>query len=172
MNACHVVCGPPAGGKSTYALGLAREAGACLLDSDEVAERLVRAGLELAGMDPDDRDSPIYKAAFREAVYQTMFDLARTNLRTVPVVMAGPFTSEGADPDWLERLAKRLGVRPTGHFVWCPPEVRRQRLAARGEARDRAKLEAWGAYLASCREERPLWEHQFVDTGTGPAGAP
>lgn len=37
-----------------------------LLDSDEVEERLIRAGLELAGMNSDERDSPAYKAAFRE----------------------------------------------------------------------------------------------------------
>ena len=40
----HLVSGPPAAGKTTYARKLAERIGAVLLDSDEVAERLVRVG--------------------------------------------------------------------------------------------------------------------------------
>src|SRR5690606_20277561 len=47
----HLVFGPPAAGKSVYARSLAKRIGACLLDSDEVTERMVRAGLALAGQD-------------------------------------------------------------------------------------------------------------------------
>ncbi|MEP4076934.1 AAA family ATPase [Haloferula sp.] len=166
MKGCHLVSGPPASGKTHYARQLAAEIGACLIDSDEVAERLVRAGMSLAGLDPDDRDSPAYKEAYREVVYETMYDLACSNLPAVPVVIAGPFTREGGDSGWLGSLEQRLGVKPTAHFVWCDPETRRRRIAARGEARDRPKLEAWDDYVASCREERPLWQHQFVDTSS------
>ncbi|MGC4013662.1 MAG: ATP-binding protein [Luteolibacter sp.] len=160
----HLVCGPPAAGKTTYARQLADRLGAVLLDSDEVAERLVRAGLALAGLDPNDRDSPAYKAAYRDAVYETFFDLARSNLPRVPVVIAGPFTSEGNNPDWPEQLKARLGESVTVHFVWCPPERRRERILARGETRDLPKLAAWGAYVATCRDERPVFSHVFVQT--------
>lgn len=160
----HLVCGPPAAGKTTYARELAAELGACLLDSDLVAERLVRAGLALAGLDPDDRDSPAYKAAYRDAVYETLFDLARVNLSHVPVVIAGPFTSEGDNPTWDVELAGRLGTAATLHFVWAPPAFRRERIIARGEARDRPKLADWDAYVATCRETPPLFPHVFVDT--------
>jgi predicted kinase len=102
-----------------------------LIDSDIATERLVRAGLALAGLDPDDRDSPAYKRAYRDAVYEAMFDLAVANLPHVPVVLAGPFTREGGEADWPERLERRLGVRPVMHFVWCPPDVRRARMIAR-----------------------------------------
>jgi len=166
MKDCHVVCGPPAAGKTVYARALAARIGGCLFDSDEVAQRVVRAGLELAGRDPDDRDSPDYKRAFREPVYETMFDLARGHLPRLPVVIAGPFTREGGEADWLERLEAKLGVRPQGHFVWCDPETRRRRLLERGETRDRPKLERWEEYVAGCREERPLWPHVFVDTSS------
>ncbi|MCW1914636.1 ATP-binding protein [Luteolibacter sp. GHJ8] len=161
---CHIVTGPAGAGKSAYARRLAAELGACLIDSDIATERLVRAGLGLAGLDPDDRDSPAYKRAYRDAVYEAMFDLALSNLPHIPVVMAGPFTREGGEPDWPDRLEARLGVRPTLHFVWCQPEERRQRILKRGEERDRPKLADWNTYAAFCREERPVWEHVFVAT--------
>lgn len=164
MKECHVVTGPAAAGKTRHAVALAERLGACLIDSDTATERLVRAGLALAGLDPDDRDSPAYKRAYRDAVYEAMFDLAVANLPTVPVVLAGPFTREGGEADWPERLARRLGVRPVLHFVWCPPELRRQRMIGRGEERDLPKLRDWESYVASCREERPVWDHHFVET--------
>ncbi len=165
MRECHVVSGPPAAGKTTEARRLAGELGACLLDSDEVADRLVASGLSLAGLDPDDRDSAAYKDAFREAVYETLFDLAVSNLPVIPVVIAGPFSSEGADPDWPRRLRERLGVEPWLHFVWCDPEERRRRMKRRGAKRDLAKLGNWEGYVGARREELPVWPHRLVDSG-------
>lgn len=164
MKECHLVSGPAASGKTRYARRLASAIGGCLIDSDEVAERLIRAGLSLAGMDPDDRDSPAYKQAYRQAVYDTMFGIARSNLSMVPVVLAGPFTKEGGDAGWLDDLEACLGVKPIAHFIWCDPDSRKRRIIERGESRDRPKLEAWDDYLKLCREERPLWLHHFVDT--------
>jgi predicted kinase len=158
----HLVCGPPASGKTTHARKLAEELGACLLDSDMATERLVRAGLSLAGHDPDDRDSPAYKQAYRDAVYETLFDLARANLSHVPVVIAGPFTRECGTSDWPERLRESFGVEAEVHFVWCEPEERRRRIEARGEARDIPKLKDWDNYLATCHETRPAFPHRFV----------
>lgn len=162
MRECHIVTGPAAAGKTRHAAALAERLGACLIDSDTATERLVRAGLALAGLDPGDRDSAAYKRAYRDAVYEAMFDLAVANLPRIPVVLAGPFTREGGEADWPEWLARRLGVRPVLHFVWCPPEVRRARMIGRGEDRDLPKLRDWDGYAASCREERPVWEHVFV----------
>jgi predicted kinase len=164
VRECHIVTGPAAAGKSWHARALAARLGACLIDSDTATERLVRAGLALAGLDPADRDSAAYKRAYRDAVYEAMFDLAVANLPQVPVVLAGPFTREGGEADWPARLERRLGTRPRLHFVWCPPELRRERMIARGEERDRPKLRDWETYVASCREERPVWEHVFVST--------
>lgn len=165
MKACYIVTGPAGAGKSVHARALAERLGACLIDSDTATERLVRAGLAMAGLDPDDRDSPEYKRAYRDAVYEAMYDLATANLPWLPVVLAGPFTREGGEADWPSRLEQRLGVKPVLHFVWCPPDLRRERMLARGEDRDRPKLSDWGEYAASCREERPVWEHVFVLTG-------
>lgn len=152
----HLVFGPPAAGKTTYARQLASRIGAVLLDSDEVAERLVRAGLILAGMNPDDRDSPAYKSAFRDSVYETLFDLAQSHCSRLPVVIAGPFTREGGDAEWPSRLEERFGVMPEFHYVWCEPAERKARLLARGAARDLPKLVDWDGYVATCRETAPV----------------
>lgn len=169
MATIHLVSGPPAAGKSTYARELAEQIGAVLLDSDEVAERLVRAGLALAGLSPDDRDSPAYKSAFRDAVYETLFDLAQSHFHRLPVVIAGPFTREGGDVEWPERLTARFGVRPEFHYVWCQPAVRQARLFARGATRDLPKLADWDAYVTSCREAPPVYPHRWIDTSSGPS---
>ncbi|MES2657259.1 MAG: ATP-binding protein [Verrucomicrobiota bacterium] len=160
----HIVFGPPAAGKTTYVRQLAAELGAVLLDSDEVCERLVRAGLALAGMNPDDRDSPAYKAAFREVVYGTLFDLAVSHSERLPVVIAGPFTREGGDAEWPARMRERLGVLPEFHYVWCHPDERKRRVALRGAERDLPKLEDWENYVATCRESPPVFPHHWIDT--------
>ena len=164
----HIVFGPPAAGKTTYAKQLAARIGGILLDSDEVCERLIRAGLALAGMDPDDRDSPAYKAAFRETVYETLFDLAESHIARLPVVIAGPFTREGGDAEWPARLQEQFGVMPEFHFVWCEPAMRKERLLARGATRDLPKLADWDAYVQSCRETPPVFPHHWIDTSAGP----
>lgn len=160
----HIVMGPPASGKTVYAKKLASRIGACLLDSDEVTERMVRAGLILAGCDPDDRHSPEYRSAFRDPVYETLFDLAESNLPNVPVVIAGPFTREAGDVSWPEWLEQRTGAEPEFHFIWCPPELRKQRIIERGAGRDVPKLAEWDRYVATCREEPPVFPHTFVKT--------
>ncbi|RYD23681.1 MAG: ATP-binding protein [Verrucomicrobiaceae bacterium] len=164
VHPIHLVFGPPAAGKTVHAKKLAEELGAVLLDSDEVTERLIRGGLALAGMDPDDRDSPAYKMAFRDAVYETLFDLARSHAGRLPVVIAGPFTREGGESNWPDRLRERLGVVPQFHFVWCHPDVRRARLAARGKTRDLPKLADWESYISTCREKPPVFPHHWTDT--------
>ncbi|GAA5123533.1 ATP-binding protein [Luteolibacter yonseiensis] len=160
----HLVLGPPAAGKTTYARELAAHVGAILLDSDEVTERLIRAGLNLAGLDPDDRDSPAYKTAFREVVYETLFDLAKSHASRLPVVIAGPFTREGGEADWPGRLESRLGALPEFHYVWCHPDVRKERIKARGATRDLPKLADWENYVATCRESAPVFPHRWIDT--------
>lgn len=160
----HLVFGPPAAGKTTYASQLARRIGGILLDSDAVTERLIRAGLALAGMDPDDRDSPAYKTAFRDTVYETLFDLAKSHAGYLPVVIAGPFTREGGDLSWPERLETRLGRMPEFHFVWCEPAERKARIQTRRMARDLPKLSDWEHYILTCRESPPVFPHQWIDT--------
>ena len=65
------------------------------------------------------------------------------------------------ETSFTDQAIKRIEKRDPERL---DPEVRKQRIIARREARDRPKLEAWEDYLSTCREERPLWTHCFVDT--------
>lgn len=162
MNELHVVCGAPGAGKTTYATQLARELGAAIFDSDQVTQRLVQAGLALAGLDVNDRDSPAYKKAYRDCVYETLWDLAVIHGEHLPVVVAGPFTSECGELSWPDKIYARTGKRAVIWFVQCPAEIRKQRIVARGETRDEAKLLAWDEYRTTCREETPVFPCQIV----------
>lgn len=159
-----IVCGTPGSGKTTHAKRLAANSDATLLDIDTATERLVRTGLVESGHSPDDRDSDYFKRTYREPIYQALFDVARDNLPYHDVVIVGPFTKEIQDSDWLENLSSELGSTVEVHYVHCPPEIRRQRLADRGDARDRAKLEDWDLYVKYYGDEHPpVFEHVPVD---------
>lgn len=159
-----IVCGTPGSGKTTHAKRLAANGAATLLDIDTVSERLVMVGLVASGHRPDDRDSEYFKRTYREPIYQALFDIARDNLPYHDVVIVGPFTKEIQDPDWIVKLSSILGNTVEVHYVQCPPEIRRQRLANRGDERDRAKLEDWDRYVQYYNKERPpVFEHVLVN---------
>jgi len=159
-----IVCGTPGSGKTTHAKQLAANGNATLLDIDTVTERLVKIGLLESGRSPDDRDSEYFKRTYREPIYEALFDIARDNLPHHDVVIVGPFTKEIRDHGWPSSLSGVLGSRVEVHYVQCPPEIRRQRLAVRGDARDRAKLENWDRYIKYYGDEYPpVFEHVLVD---------
>ena len=175
---CHVICGAPAAGKSHLAKILAQELSqcVCLIDSDVISSRLISAGLKLAGLNPNDRDSVTYKEAFREQVYETMFDIACCNLEAVQsgqaaqVVMCGPFTKECKDPKfpvWLQQRLGGNGIQIEMHFVYCGSDsTRKERMLQRGAPRDQSKLmseDAWSKHTATCLQNRPVWPHHFFD---------
>lgn len=87
-----IFCGNAGTGKTTLGKRLAAESGALFLDIDTVSERLVQAGLAQSGKDPNDRDSPEYKAAYRSAIHDTLFAIADENLSHLPCVIVAPFT--------------------------------------------------------------------------------
>ena len=164
MPTAIIVCGTPGAGKTTHARRLASKSGATLLDIDTVTERLVRTGLIASGHDPDDRDSDYFKRTYREPVYEALFDIARENLQFNDVLIVGPFTREIQDPDWPAKLVQRLASPVEVHYVQCAPEIRRQRLAVRGDARDGAKLADWDRYIEYYGDEHPpVFEHLLVD---------
>ena len=163
MHTTYIVCGSPGAGKTTYARRLASIKHAVLLDIDTVTERLVRLSLRESGRDPDDRDSEYFKSRYREPIYETMFDIARENIPFQDVVVVGPFTRELRGQDWPAKVSQTLGGPVEVHYVYCPPEVRKRRLAERGDARDIAKLLDWENYIQYYDERPPACEHILVD---------
>ena len=119
MKKAFVVCGSPGSGKSGYGRQLSKEREAVLLDIDTVTERLVRAGLNLAQHDPNDRDGGVFKETFRLPIYETLFDIARENLPWTDVIIVGPFTKELRNPEWPSVLKKTLNSPVEIHYVYC-----------------------------------------------------
>ena len=164
MSKLVVICGPAGVGKSTLGKQVAAELKACLLDSDTVTEPVVRAGMAFGGADPDDRDSEVYREAFRFPVYDCLYAAAEENLPHVDVVLVGPFTSEIRDPGWLDDLRARFGGEVEVVFVTCDEEVRLERIRRRGNPRDALKLRDWAGYLAGSDLRAPAFEHRIVRT--------
>ena len=155
-----LVTGPPGAGKTTFAAARARRTGALRLGLDTVSEPIVRAALRALGRDPDDRDSPFYKATFRAPIYDALLAIAAENLAAGhPVVIDAPFTRELTQPDWPDRLAAELGCPVHVCYLTAAPSVLRARLEARRNPRDAGKLADWDQHLAAypaprCRHER------------------
>lgn len=165
MHTVHIVCGSPGCGKSTYGSNLAREIGAVLLDIDTCTEKLVIAALSSNGQDSTDRDSPFFKTTFREPIYDTLFSIGRDNVMNIDVVIVGPFTKEIRNVNWPSALQDKLSSSVKIHYVYCHPDVRRQRLIDRGNPRDASKLENWNAHSHYYGgEERPGFDHLYIDT--------
>ena len=162
MGDLWIICGPAGAGKSTYVKKLADEKGACLLDSDTVTEPVVRAGMVLGGLDPDDRDSQDYRAAFREPVYDCLFASAAENLPHIDVILVGPFTSEIRNPGWRDELSERFQTSVRVIFVTCDEVERKRRIELRGNPRDRLKLENWEGYIAPSQSIPPAFEHEHI----------
>jgi len=165
MSRLYVVCGPSGVGKSTYGKKLASEKGACFLDSDTVTEPVVRAGMVLGGFDPDDRDSEVYRGAFRTAVYECLYQTAAENLAHVPVVMVGPFTTEIQQCEWRNELIDRFACEVEVIFVTCPEEERYRRVKERKNPRDGLKLADWDSYLKGTDLRPPVFLHRVLKTG-------
>ena len=165
MHTAYLVCGSPGAGKSVYSKRLATDRRGTVLDIDTVTERIVRVALAESGQNPDDRDSEDFKRAFREPIYATLFDIARENLPIQNVVIVGPFTQELRNPEWPSQLGEVLGCPVEVHYVYCSPEIRKERLARRANPRDREKLRDWQHHIQYYgAEEPPDFPHVFIDT--------
>ena len=113
----YIVCGSPAAGKSTYAKQMATTKRAALIDIDTCTEHVVRAALSAAGHSPDDRDSNYFKKYFREAIYQSLFSIARDNLPHMDVIIVGPFTKEIRDATWPDKVKQDLQAEVKVHYI-------------------------------------------------------
>lgn len=148
-----VICGPAGSGKSTLASALASALGWAIADLDTVTGPLTQIALDLSPDSADGLDSPAGRR-LRAARYATLLDVSAANLALgVGVVLAAPFTRERTDPALWQavvwRLEQAIGsrldrdARPGAVallYVSAPPELLHQRLAARAERRDGAKL--------------------------------
>lgn len=165
-NRLHLVCGRPGVGKSTYAQQLAEQHKAVLLDIDVATESVVQAGLRLAGLSPDDRDTGLFKDHFREPIHDSLFSLAKKNLPINNVVIAAPFSQELQDPDWLNWLKCHVWSDVKVYVLVCDKAELFKRIQTRANPRDTNKLADWPAYQKRYVDTLPSFSHQLIDTST------
>ncbi len=121
----------------------------CLLDKDTVYGAYSARVMGLLTGDPDDRDSPTYLEHLRDQEYRGLLEIATENLALdVNVVLVGPFSREVRSRRVFDPAA--LGVPPQTRVsvVWVTLDeaLARARIVARGDPRDRYKLEHWDEY--------------------------
>jgi len=157
--------GPAGSGKTTLAKTLIEKHHAAFFDMDTLARPAAEAIMTLSGLDPNDRDSPIYKQYCRDLGYRITMDAALENLHLgIDAFVIGPFTKELEDPLWLEReLSKRElsteNIEVKALFIYLLNDsFYRDRIEERGSALDVWKLENWSSFSPSLIRREIKWK--------------
>lgn len=159
----YVVIGPAGSGKTGVARLIAGLSDAAYIDKDTACTRLTEALLELAGTDPSERDlNPYYQSVVMDLEYATILDLAADNLRLGrPVVLDAPFGRYFSRPDYLAEVTYRhhwpADVELVVVQVQVDSDTARERVRARGCARDRSKLADWDTFWKAAEANQCRW---------------
>jgi predicted kinase len=157
--------GPAGSGKTTIAKFMVKKHRAAFFDMDTLSRPAAETIMTLSGLDPNDRDSPIYKQYCRALGYRITMDAALENLQLgVDVYVIGPFTKELEDPLWLvqELSAKELSLETVdvkAIFIYLPNDsFYRDRIKERSSALDVWKLENWSRFSPSLIRREIKWK--------------
>jgi predicted kinase len=145
------MAGGAGAGKTLLARELVRRvSNSVLLDKDRLLGPWVDRVLTAVGADVD-RDGEYYWQRVRPEEYVTLETIAYDHLELGKVVaIDAPLRPELEDPTWVTRVhgeCEARGARFIAVWVGVPPETARRRMQARGEPRDRWKLEHWEVFL-------------------------
>jgi hypothetical protein len=156
--------GPAGAGKTTLAKALAKKRHAAFFDMDTLSRPSAETIMALSGLDPSDRDSPVYKTLCRDLGYRVTMDAALENVELgTDAFVVGPFTKETEDPAWLELELSRINaslleVETKVVFVSLPDEQHyRLRIQERGSELDIWKLKNWNEFSRSLVVRQIKW---------------
>lgn len=156
------VIGAAGAGKTSVARALVSRRPAAFLDMDTLLRPAAEAIMTMAGLDPMDRDSPLYKARCRDLGYRITMDAALENVALgLDAVVIGPFTRETSEPDWLDGELARIGAprEEVRVIVVTLPDTAsyEARIRQRGSALDDWKLEHWETFKTTLAERHIRW---------------
>jgi hypothetical protein len=147
-----------------------------LLDKDTMYGPFVAATLAAAGRRPGEREGPWYDEHIKAHEYAGMTATAREiRGHGCPVLLSGPFTLQIHDAGRWRSWCGALGGG-TVRLLWVRSDAAtlRERLLARGSARDTAKLADFETFLARMRlDDAPAAPHAVIDnrrTAAAPLG--
>ncbi|CAG7646044.1 hypothetical protein PAESOLCIP111_05086 [Paenibacillus solanacearum] len=156
--------GAAGAGKTTLAKALAKKRRAAFFDMDTLSRPAAEAIMSFSGLDPNDRDSPVYKTRCRDLGYRLTMDAALENLELgMDAYVVGPFTKETDDPAWLEQELARIGaslgdVDVKAACVYLPDaEHYRERIQVRRSPIDAWKLDNWDEFSRTLARRELKW---------------
>ena len=153
-----LVMGVAGSGKSALAGAILERVSAVYLDNNFLAD----------AFSPKSRSDEAYLAV-REKLYAALYRIMWENLRVGNAVLVdAPHIRQVQDPDWcrwIQCLADEAGTPLRAIRCFCREELLRQRLAARGEPRDRWTLDHWEIFLKEQPPRAPIpFPHLDLDT--------
>ncbi len=153
-----LVMGVAGSGKSALARGILEHVPAVYLDNNFLADAFT----------PESRTDEQYLAV-RENIYAALYRIMWENLQLGnSVLVDAPHIRQVQDPDWcrwVQCLAEEAGATLCAIRCYCREDVLRHRLEARGERRDRSKLENWQTFLKQQPPRAPVpFAHLELDT--------
>lgn len=167
-----LVAGGPGAGKTTFGRALAKRlASSVLLDKDVLASPWVDAMLARLNDGQVDRDSEVYWNDVRPLEYEALLAVALDNLALgKSVVAVAPFGPELRDMAWRDACTRRVGQCDAAlRIVWLATDAAtaRERMSARGDARDQWKLAHWDEFAGVERFAAPAAGLVVLDNVAG-----
>ena len=137
----------------------------CLVDKDHVGEPITNQLMIKLGLDPDDRDSPIYKEEVRYLEYQAALSVIRDQLHLgINVVAPGPWTKELKNGLLFNNEELGFPKETELHHVYLdakPLDVYNL-IKKRNNKRDKWKLNHWEDFAKKLEKPQEIVHHNIL----------